>query len=128
MNGIQIVPTAPTITSATTASATAGSSFSYQIIATTNPSSFSATGLPAGLTLNTSTGLITGKPTFSGTYSVMLTANSATGTTTVTLTLVVQDLATDTPAMPVWGLIAMAALLLVVATARAKPFTNRQAQ
>ena len=37
------------ITSATTASGTVGSAFSYQITATNTPTSYGATGLPAGL-------------------------------------------------------------------------------
>ena len=40
---------APVITSATTASGTVGSAFSYQITATNTPTSYGATGLPAGL-------------------------------------------------------------------------------
>ena len=39
----------PVITSATTASGTVGSAFSYQIAATNAPTSYGATGLPAGL-------------------------------------------------------------------------------
>ncbi|MFM8336025.1 MAG: putative Ig domain-containing protein, partial [Opitutaceae bacterium] len=46
----------PVISSATTASATVGAAFSYTITATNTPSSFAATGLPAGLSLNTTTG------------------------------------------------------------------------
>jgi len=42
--------------------------------------SWSATGLPAGLALNTVTGAITGTPTTTGTYSVTVTATDAGGT------------------------------------------------
>ena len=38
----------PAITSATSASGTVGTAFSYQITATNSPTSFSATGLPGG--------------------------------------------------------------------------------
>ena len=41
------------ITSATTASGTVGTAFSYQITATNSPTSYSATGLPGGLSVNT---------------------------------------------------------------------------
>jgi putative Ig domain-containing protein len=43
----------------------------------TTPYSFSGTGLPSGLTLNTSTGSITGMPTASGTFSVSVTVTDA---------------------------------------------------
>jgi sugar lactone lactonase YvrE len=80
---------APSITSATTANGTAGSSFSYQITASNSPSSYAATGLPAGLSVNTSTGLISGTPTAAGTSTVTLSATNSTGTGTETLTLTI---------------------------------------
>ena len=80
---------APVITSPTTASGTVGQSFSYQIAANNSPTSFAATGLPAGLTVSTSTGLISGTPSTAGTSTVTISAiNSAgTGTGTVTVTI-----------------------------------------
>ena len=56
----------PAITSPLTASGTVGVAFSYQITASNNPTSFNATGLPAGLSVNTTTGLISGTPTAAG--------------------------------------------------------------
>jgi O-glycosyl hydrolase len=41
--------------------------------------SYSATGLPAGLSINSSTGLISGTPTTAGTSSVTVTATDTTG-------------------------------------------------
>jgi hypothetical protein len=78
---------APLITSATTAAARAGTGFTYLIVATNSPSSYSATNLPPGLTLNTATGAITGTPTTSGTFPVVLTATNVTGTAATTLTI-----------------------------------------
>jgi hypothetical protein len=78
---------APTITSALTASGTVGAAFSYQITASNSPTSFNATGLPAGLSVNTGTGLISGTPTASGSFSVALSATNSVGTGTATLAL-----------------------------------------
>ena len=79
----------PVITSATTASGTVGSAFSYQITASNSPASYAATGLPAGLTVNSGTGLISGKPTAAGTSTVTLSATNGTGTGTAKLTLTI---------------------------------------
>ena len=80
---------APVITSATSANGTAGTAFSYQIIATNSPTSYSATGLPAGLSVNTTSGLISGTPTAAGTSTVTLSASNASGTGHATLTLTI---------------------------------------
>ncbi len=80
---------APAITSSTTAGGTVGSSFSYQITATNDPTSYAASGLPSGLTVNSLSGLISGKPTGAGTSKVMLSATNAEGTGGATLTLTV---------------------------------------
>ena len=79
----------PVITSATTATGPAGVAFSYQITATNNPTSFGATGLPSGLSVNTATGVISGTPAKAGTSSVTLSATNTSGTGTATLTLTV---------------------------------------
>ena len=80
----------PAITSPLTACATIGVAFSYSITATNNPTSFSAGPLPAGLTINTSTGVISGTPTTAGTTNVTITAsNGATPCNTATATLVI---------------------------------------
>lgn len=71
---------APVITSAATASVNAGSSFSYRITASNTPTSFGADGLPAELTLNTGTGVISGTPTLARQYAVTLRAINASGT------------------------------------------------
>ena len=80
---------APVVTSPTTASGTVGASFSYQIAASNSPTSFGATGLPAGLTVNTSTGLISGTPSAAGSSTVTVSATNSTGTGTGTVALIV---------------------------------------
>jgi hypothetical protein len=78
-------PTAPAITSATTASATVGTAFSYTITASNNATSYGATGLPAGLTVNSTSGLISGTPTASGITNATISATNAGGTGNATL-------------------------------------------
>jgi len=55
------------------------------------PVTFSATGLPPGLTLTTSTGAIGGTPTTAGTYTVTVTASDGTLTASVTFTWTIQS-------------------------------------
>lgn len=58
--------------------------FSYNILATNNPTSYAiASGtLPPGLSLNTTTGQISGTPIIVGSYSVDVTATNGAGTST----------------------------------------------
>jgi uncharacterized repeat protein (TIGR03803 family) len=80
---------APVITSSLTASGVLQSPFSYQIAATGTVSDYNATGLPAGLSIDTTTGLIAGTPTASGTFPVTISAGNGTGTDTKTLSLTI---------------------------------------
>jgi len=86
---ITITVSQPVITSALTASGQLGMAFSYQITATNSPTSFAATGLPAGLGINVSTGLISGTPTTTGTSSVSISATNVGGTDSAILTITV---------------------------------------
>jgi len=79
----------PVIDSPLTASATNGVYFGYQIRATNNPTSFGATGMPAGLTLDTVAGEMSGTPTVTGTFNITLSASNSGGTGTATLVLTV---------------------------------------
>lgn len=77
----------PAITSSLSASAMIGSAFSYTITANNSPTSYNATGLPSGLTVSTSTGVISGTPTLSGSYTVVISATNICGTVTANLVL-----------------------------------------
>jgi hypothetical protein len=63
--------------------------FSYQITATNDPISYGATGLPTGVSIDVSNGLISGTPTQTGTFYVTLSATNANGTGNLSLTLTV---------------------------------------
>ena len=84
--------TAPAITSSTTATAYTNVPFSYQISTDVVATSYAlASGtLPNGLNLNTTTGIISGTPTATGSATVGLTATNANGTgAAVNLTITV---------------------------------------
>jgi hypothetical protein len=85
---------APLIYSPLTATAIITQNFTYQIQAYFLPTSFNATGLPAGLSIDTGTGVISGVPSVFGlapdyTFSVSISATNAWGTDTETLILTV---------------------------------------
>ena len=90
---------APVISSATTATATVGQAFSYQITANNSPTGYNATGLPSGVTANTTSGLLSGTPTAAGTSSITLSASNAGGTGTRTLTLTVNPPSATPPSI-----------------------------
>jgi hypothetical protein len=72
-----------TVTNPGSQAATAGTPASLQISASDSASgqtlTYSAAGLPAGLSISSSTGLISGTPTTAGTYPVTVTATDTTG-------------------------------------------------
>lgn len=88
---------APAITSSLAVSAIAGNSFSYTIAGSNSPTSYGASGLPAGLVINNVSGVISGSPSTAGTYSVTISATNGTGTGTATLMITVASTADTTP-------------------------------
>jgi hypothetical protein len=74
-----------TVTAPGNQSSTVGTAASLQMHAADSASgqtlTYGATGLPAGLSINTSSGLISGTPTAAGTSNVTVTAKDSTGVT-----------------------------------------------
>lgn len=86
---LTVIETAPVpvVSSAASASGIVGNSFSYQIAATNSPTSYSASSLPAGLSLNSASGLISGSPIAGGTSIVTVSATNGHGTGTKQVTI-----------------------------------------
>jgi len=83
---VTVTVPAPVINSSLTASGAYGGAISsYTITASGSPIGYGATGLPAGLSVNMSSGVISGTPTASGTFSVTISATNGGGTGTATL-------------------------------------------
>jgi hypothetical protein len=79
----------PDITSPLTASVVEGTAFSYSITADHVPNLYLASGLPAGLSCNPSTGVISGVTSVLGPHNIMITAINAYGSDTETLVVTV---------------------------------------
>jgi hypothetical protein len=80
---------APTITSTANTSATYGNLYQYQVLSTANPqATYSLTKAPSGMTINSSTGLISWTPSASqaGSFSVTVQASNSAGQTSQSYT------------------------------------------
>ena len=102
-----IAPPPPTITTASLPNGQAGTAYNLTVTASggTLPLHWSATGLPANLTINATTGQITGTPAAAGTSSVTLTVTDSaspvqTGTKTLSLVIVPPPPTITTAALP----------------------------
>ena len=93
-NSVQVVrtylPNPPIIKNRPSAMAVMGQPFSLQLTTTPAATSFQATGLPFGLGLYASSGLIAGSPTATGVYPITVKATNTAGTgSPLTLSLTV---------------------------------------
>lgn len=79
---LTIAPTLPVITSAVTATGSVGSAFSYTIAASNFARTYAATGLPSGLSVNATSGVIRGVPATAGNTTVVVSASNGAGNTT----------------------------------------------
>jgi len=91
---LNFATSAPVITSSLASGGQQGQALNYTITASDNPVSFFANPLPAGLDINSSSGVISGIPLVSGFYAITIGAVNRFGTDSQTLTL---DLTTGAP-------------------------------
>ncbi len=66
-------------TSSTVATGARSLPFSFQVSASNGATAFSATGLPPGVSIHPSTGVISGSPALMGSYFATITASNAAG-------------------------------------------------
>ena len=96
-----------TITNTTLPSGTSGSSYSntMNVSGGVSPYTWSASGLPSGLTINSNTGVIAGTPSTSGTYTVNVTVKDSKGVSgskslTLSIGQAIPALSINTNALP----------------------------
>jgi len=101
---LAITITNGTITSATGAEGVIGVPFTYQIAADNNPHWFSASSLPDGLRCDGPSGVISGIPTQTGMFLVLMEAENLHGSATATVAISITN-GTITSATGVEGII-----------------------
>ena len=91
---------APVFAATSVARARVGQPFSLAVTATNSPTTYRAASLPPGLTLNATTGVLSGTPTAAGRRVVTITAENAAGTAAT----VVDFVASAPAAVPIFTL------------------------
>lgn len=84
------LPGVPVLGGTNLLTAAVGESFSHAVPLTNGPATFSAIGLPEGISINPGTGLISGTPTQAGTNTARILATNAAGAGPRTLTFTVR--------------------------------------
>ena len=93
-------PAAPRIQPPLVIGATPSTPFLYAIPATgQTPLTFSATGLPSGLTIASSSGIVSGTAPTAGSYPIAVTVTNGSGSAMATLTIVSGTMLRPTPPM-----------------------------
>ena len=93
-------PATPRLQPPSLVGAKPGTPFLFAIPATGQaPLTFSSSGLPAGLTLASGTGIITGTAPSAGSYPVTITVTNAAGSASATLTIMSGNMLRPTPPM-----------------------------
>ncbi|MCX6545020.1 MAG: Ig domain-containing protein [Acidobacteria bacterium] len=106
--GAAIINRAPTLTQPANQTSAENTNISLQLVASDpdlNPLTFSATGLPASLMLNATTGVISGTltSTSAGTYAVMATVSDGALTNSQTFAWTVTDVVVKTTPVITWA-------------------------
>ncbi len=87
--GVPNPSSSPVISNSGNVAATVGQPFSLSISASQAPTGYQAIGLPPGLSINATTGVISGTPTTAGTTPVVLAAANTPGVGVTTVDIVV---------------------------------------
>lgn len=82
-----VAPPLPVITSTLAVNGSVDVLFSYRIVATSNPTSYAAAGLPAWLSFDAGTHTLSGTPPVVGVFNVTISATNSVGTDTETLVI-----------------------------------------
>jgi hypothetical protein len=88
---LSISSSIPFINSALTASGWEEAAFNYRIRATKTPTGFGAANLPQGLTLDPTTGIISGSPLYAGNYTVTISASNLWGVGSANLQVTISN-------------------------------------
>ena len=101
---LSITAAAPVLTVPSGVTGQVGQALSYQVVAP-GATSYTATGLPTGLTIDPNAGIISGTPATgtAGSYSVLVTASNSAGSASGTLTLTISAAITLTSASTAQG-------------------------
>lgn len=117
---------APVITSATSATAVANVAFTFAVQTSPSATSYTLGGtIPTGLSINTSTGLISGTVTQTGTYTMSVTATNGSGSATGALVLTVNARPTIT-GQPQSASVAIGGSVVLSVTATGTPTLTYQ--
>lgn len=76
---LTLITDVPGVTSSTNVNGRQGTSFTYTITASNNPTFFSVVGLPPGINVNPTNGVISGFPLYAGTNIITVTAGNLYG-------------------------------------------------